>query len=114
MTKTILWIGGIFAILNLLIGLIVSAIGGFNIAISTIIIVLTSAILLWVSNSTMKDGYKVSLSFIIPTIGLIQYLCALFMPNRVADNLCLIAILLLLAFEAIMIIGAKSISSKIQ
>ena len=115
MNKTILWIGGVFAILNLLIGLIVSAYGGVNIAVTTMIIILTTVIILGVNCSMrLKDGFKVSLNFIIPVIGLIEYFFALFMPNRFTDNWCLIVILILLAFEVIILIGTKSISNKIR
>ena len=114
MNKTILLICGVFAILNLLIGLIVSAYGGINIAVTTMIIILTTVILLGVNGSIrLKDGFKVSLDFIIPVIGLIEYLFALFMPNRFTDNWCLIVILIILAFEALILIGTKSVSNKI-
>ena len=115
MNKTILWIGGVFALLNLLIGLIVSAYGGVNIAVTTVIILLTTIILLGVNGSMgLKDGFKISLDFIIPVIGLIEYFFALFMPNRFIDNWCLIVILILLAFESLILIGTKSISNKIR
>ena len=115
MTKTILWIGGVFALLNLLIGMIVTAYGSRNIAVTTVIIILTTVILLSVNDSVgLKDGFKVSLYFIIPVIGLIEYFFALFMPNRFTDNWCLIVILILLAFEIIIIILTKSISNKIR
>ena len=115
MNKTILWIGCVFALLNLLIGLIVSAYGGVNIAVTTVIIILTIVILLGVNGSLgLKDGFKVSLNFIIPVIGLIEYFFALFMPNRFTDNWCLIVILILLAFDALILIGTKSISNKIR
>lgn len=115
MNKTILLIGGVFAILNLLIGLIVSAYGGVNLAVTTVIIILTTIILLGVNSSMgLKDGFKVSLDFIITIIGLIEYFFALFMPNRFTDNWCLIVILILLAFEALILIVTKSISNKIK
>lgn len=115
MNKTIFWIGGVFAILNLLIGLIVSAYGGVNIAVTTVVIILTTLILLGINGSMgLKDGFKVSLDFIIPLIGIIEYFFALFMPNRFNDNWCLIIILILLAFEALILIVTKSISNKIK
>ena len=115
MNKTIIWIGGVFAILNLLIGLIISVYGVVNVTITTFIILLTTIILLGVNGSmVLKDGFKVSLDFIIPVIGLIQYLFALFMPNRIADNWCLIVIITLLAFEALILIGTIFISKKIS
>ena len=115
MNKTILWIGGVFAILNLMIGLIISTYGTVNVTITTFIIFLTTIILLGVNGSMgLKDGFKVSLDFIIPGMGLIQYFFALFMPNRFLDNWCLIVIIILFALEALLLIGAKSVSTKIK
>ena len=113
--KTILCIGGIYAILNLLIGLIISSYEGFNLAITTAIIIITTVLLMIVNGGWgLKDGYKVSLDFIIPTIGIIQYFFALFMPNGWRDNWCLIVILMLLALETILLICVKIILNKIK
>ena len=115
MNKIILFIGGICAILNLLIGLIVSAYGGVNIAVTTGIIVLTTVILLGINGyMNLKDGFKVSLDFIVPVIGLIEYLFALFMPNRFSDNWCLIVIIIILTFETLVLIATNFISKNIR
>lgn len=115
MNKTILWAGGILAILNVLIGMIVSTIGAFTIITTSIIIILTTVILLWLNgNGSLKDGFKVSLNFIIPLIGIMEYLFAIFMPNRFADNWCLILIFLLLTFENLILLIAKFISNKVE
>lgn len=113
--KTILCLGGIYAILNLLIGLIISSHDGFNLSITTTIIIITTVLLMIVNGGwRLKDGYKVSLDFIIPTIGLIQYFFALFMPNSLKDNWYLIVIIILWAFETILFISVKTISNKIK
>lgn len=115
MNKTILLIGGIAAVFNLLVGLIVSAYGEINLTITTVIIFLTTAILLGINGPIgLKDGFKVSLNFIIPIFALIEYLLALFMPNHIADNWCLVAILFIFAFEAIILISVRAISNKIR
>jgi len=115
MNKAIISIGAIFAVVNLLIGLIVSAYSGVNITVSTVIIVITTLILLAVNNRiTLKDGFKVSLNFIIPTIGLIEYLLAVFMPSKFTDNWCLISVIILFVVEAVLLIAAHSVSTKIN
>ena len=113
--KTILYLGVMFAILNLLIGLLISSYDGFNLAITTAIIIITTVFLMIVNGGWgLKEGYKVSLDFIIPTIGLIQYFFALFMPIGFKDNWCLIVILILLVFEPILLISMKKTSNKIK
>lgn len=116
MNKTIITLGSILAVVNLLIGLIVSAFGWINIVISTAIIVATTLLLLAISNGyiSLKDGFKVSLGFLIPAFGLIEYLFAVFMPNKFVDNWCLIVVILLCAMEAGLLITAHSVSTKIR
>ena len=110
--KTILCIGGVLALLNLLAGLILSNYDLVNIAVTTVIIIITTVVLLRVNSFTeLKDGFKVSLNFIIPTIGIIQYIFALFMPNRITDNWYLIILLILLAFEMMLLLITKSNSN---
>lgn len=115
MKKSIIVIGSILFIINLLLGLIISAYGCVNLFVSTAIILLTTIILLVVNDyMRLKDGYKVSLNVIIPIIGTVQFLIGIFMPRQFSDNWGLIAILILTAFEVILLIAANSISTKIS
>ena len=115
MKKTILWTGGVIAILNLLVGMIVTSYAVINITVTTAIILLTIIIMLDVNGCMhLRDGFKVSLNFLIPMLGIIQYFFALFMPHRIQDNWYLITILIILAFEVIILISAKFISKKIR
>ena len=115
MKKSIILIGATLALVNLLFGLIISAYDYFNLAISTIVIVLTFLILLAINGlMRLKDGYKVSLNIVIPAIGIVQYLFSLFMPSQFSDNWGLIVIIFLTAIEAILLIAANNISTKIR
>ena len=115
MKKSIILIGAILAVVNLLLGLIISTYDYFNLAISTIVIVLTAIILLAINvRLRLKDGYKVSLNIIIPIIGIAQYLFALFMPNHITDNWEFIAIILFSVIEVILCIAANSVSTIIK
>ncbi len=115
MKQSIIIIGSILVVVNLLLGLIISAYGCVNLVASTVILVLTAVILL-LANGRMglKDGYVVSLNILIPIIGLIQYLIAVFMPSRFSDNWGLITLLVLTAIEAILLVAANSITTKIS
>lgn len=115
MNKAIITISSVLVAVNLLCGLIVTAFGWFNIIISTLIIVLTTILLLAVFNlMNLKDGYKVSLSFIIPILGVIEYVLSVFMPNRMSDNWCLILIILLFLAEVVIVSVAQTVSNKIR
>lgn len=115
MKQSIILIGSILVVVNLLLGLIISAYGCANVIATTIILVLTTIFLLFVNGRMrLKAGYKVSLNVVIPIIGAIQYFIGLFMPSRFSDNWGLITLLALIALEAILLIAANSISTKIR
>lgn len=115
MKRSIFLIGSILVIVNLLLGLIISAYGCVNLVASTVILVLTAVVLLLINGRmSLKDGYVVSLNILIPIIGLIQYLIAIFMPSRFSDNWGLIMLLVLTVIEAVILVAAKSISTKIR
>lgn len=97
--------------LNLLVGLMLSAYTVFNMVVVSVILFLTAGILLWIDNSnTLKDGFKVSLSFIIPSLGLLEIILGALMPSRFVDNWCLLVILLLMAFEGILLVATHNTS----
>lgn len=115
MKRSIFLIGSILVIVNLLLGLIISAYECVNLIASTVILVLTAVFLLLVNERmSLKDGYVVSLNILIPIIGLIQYLIAVFMPSRFSNNWGLITLLVLIAIEAILLVATNSISTKIR
>lgn len=115
MNKAIITTGVLFGVVNLLIGLIVTAYGSANIAVTTVVIALTTVLLLAVNGRLrLRAGYKVSLSLIIPVIGAIQYFMGLFMPDRFSDNWVLIALIITEAVEAFLLIAANSVSNKVR
>lgn len=96
-----------------MLGMIISAYGYINLVASTVILILTAVVLLLVNGRmSLKGGYVVSLNILIPIIGLIQYLIAIFMPSRFSDNWGLITLLVLIAIEAILLVATNSISKK--
>lgn len=113
MNKAIIATGVLFGVVNLLIGLIVTAYGSANIAVTTAVIALTT-VLLWAVNARMRlsSGYRVSLCLTVPVIGAVQYFMGLFMPSRFSDNWVLTALIISVAFEAVLLIAANSASNK--
>lgn len=114
MKKAILISTTILLVLNLLFGLILSSYEWFNVAVSSGIIILTGILSLTANRASIKDGFKVSLFLLFSLIGLIQYLCAIFMPSTFTDNWFLIAIIILVGVEAILLTGANIVSNKIK
>lgn len=114
MKKTIVTIFGLICTLNILAGLVFSAFSLFNVAVSTLSLILTAIFCLWVYSAKLKDAFKVSLLAIIPVIGLIQYVIGILMPNSFENNVGIILIALSLAIEIGVLIISFQVSKHIR
>lgn len=114
MKKTIYYIFGALIVLNILAGFILSCYHVFNAVVSTIILILVAFLCVYVSRSSMKDGFKVSLLAIFPVVGLLQFFTSLFMPSYFTDNGLLLALIVTIIFEAIILIMAEQTSKHLH
>lgn len=114
MTKAIVCISALLIALNLILGVIVSSYGWFNITVSSFVILLTAVYCLLANLPSVRGGFKVSLSLIYPLAGLIQFFIALFMPIQFTDNWGLITILLIAGIEAVLLISALLTSKAVK
>ena len=102
--KNITLIAGIILLVaNLLFGSMISGYATFNMLLNCSVIVATTVLLYAVGQIALKDGFKISLSFLFAIFGFIIFLFGLFAPQRYEDNLSLMAILLIVVFEAIVL-----------
>ena len=114
MKQTIITLGIILCVLNLLVGLILSAYGWQNVVCSTMAVIVTTAFSLMGISTSIKDGFKLRLLLLFSVVGLIQFLLAALMPSTFTDNWCLIAILVLLVVEIAIFIITKKVSTAIK
>ena len=102
--KNITLITGIILLAaNLLFGSMISIYPSFNMLLNCGVIVATTVLLYAVGQIALKDGFKITLSFLFGILGFIIFLLGLFAPQRYEDNLALMAIMLIVAFEAIVL-----------
>lgn len=112
MTKIILLIGTLLIIVNTIIGLLLSNYLSFNwISVDVVLFINTLLLYLLSTNQIMSDGYKISLSFILPILGLISVLLAILSKEEYKDNYYLIGFITILAIEIILYIVAKNIKT---
>ncbi len=78
---------------------------------STLILIITFILVLVSQSSNMRDGFRVSLIFLLLFIGFVQYVLALIMPDYIKDNWVLITMLILFALSIISLVIGK-ITSK--
>jgi len=93
-------------IVNVLVGLIVTAYLLENVVMSSFVLV-ANALLLWVvGNSNMKDAFKVSFYIIFPFLCLLEFILAVLAPAKLENNLHLVGIIACVALQAILIFAA--------
>ena len=110
MKNLTLIIGGIILLLNLVIGLIFSSYKPFNIGLNSAIIILNTLILYSLGVAQIKDGFKISLSFLFLIAAVIEFILALFIPESFENNVALTMLILLFAGQAILYVIAYFVS----
>lgn len=112
--KRIIIISGIVLLtVNILFGLILSFFDNFNACVSSAVIIVTTLLLLLTNAICLKNGYKVSLFCLFSVLGIVEYALSLFAPNKFADNLWLIIVIVLIAIETILLLMTNTISKRI-
>ena len=110
MKNLTLVIGGIILLLNLVIGLIFSSYKPFNIGLNSVVIIVNTLMLYFLGVSQIKDGFKISLSFLFLIAAAIEFIMALFVPNEWENNVTLTMLILLFAGQVILYVIAYFVS----
>lgn len=114
MKKTILILGGLAFIVNVLFGLLLSGYSYFNIGVNCGVIALNTALLFCLYQFNMRDAFRIALSFLFVIVGMIELILGSLMQQHLQDNACLIAILILLFAEISLFVIVNILSSKIK
>ena len=104
MKNLILIIGTILIATNILAGWLLSCYSSFNMWFATVVILITSALLYCVHISHIKDAFKVSLTILLPIMGLIKLLLGVFSPNHIQDNWCVIVCIIISLLEILILV----------
>ena len=110
MKNLTLIIGGIILLLNLAIGMIFSAYKPFNIGLNSAVIVVNTLMLYSLGVAQIKDGFKISLSFLFLITAAIEFILALFVPETFENNVALTMLILLFVGQIILYLIAYYIS----
>ncbi len=116
MSKLKLIIGSLLLLVNTLFGLIISSYLPLNWIAVDFVLLINIFLLYKLSTSKMNNGFKVSLSFILPFLGIISTALAVLSPDKWKDNYYLIGFVCILFIEVLLYlipIQLKFISSNI-
>jgi hypothetical protein len=114
MKNLTLIVGGIALALNLLFGVLLSGYSWFNVGFTSIVIILTTLLIYLLRVLPMKDGFVIGLSFFFLLMGIVELILGFVSRPTVTDNGFVIATVLMLAFEAVLLIICSSISKKVK
>jgi hypothetical protein len=114
MRQLIITLGAIFLLVNLAFGLALKSFETFNLVFSSGVIVATTIIFFLVDSIKMKDAFKVSLFLINGVCGLIEYVIALIAERDIPNNWYYVVLIVILAFQLILITTTNITSKKIS
>lgn len=114
MKKTILFSTIAVLVVNILAGLLLSGYHTFNVVATSVVVVLTAALMYITECITMKDAFRVSLPFTFAILGVIMFLLMLFSNHQLQDNGSVIVSLVILMIEAVILYIMHRVSKQIQ
>ena len=86
----------------------------FNVGYTSIVIILTTLLIYLLRALPMKDGYVIGLSFFFLLLGVVEFILGLISRPVISDNGIVIATVLMVAFQAVLLIICSSISKRIK
>ena len=106
MKNLTLILGGIILLLNSIIGLIFSSYKPFNIGLNTGVIIVNTLMLYILGVSKIKDGFKISLSFLFLIAAVMEFVTAFLVSESFENNVALTILILLFACQVILYVIA--------
>ncbi len=97
-------------LLNSMVGLILSSYAVFNWMVNDFVILVNVFLLIYLSASNIKDGFKFGVSFLFLIMAILQFLLGLFMESTFNDNWLLIILLITFFTQIGLMLVVKSLS----
>lgn len=114
MKKTILFAAIAVLIVNIAAGLLLSSYHTFNMLTTSVVVILTAALMYITEIIAMKDAFRASLPFVFAAMGIVMFLLMLFSKHQIQDNWCVIVSLIILLIEAVMLYITHRVSKTIK
>ncbi len=114
MKRTILILGGLALIVNVLLGLLLSRYDCFNMGVNCGVIALNSALLFCLWQFNLRDAFRISFSFLFSVLSIVELVLGCLIPQKLEDNGYLIAIIAILFVEITLFVITNILSNKIN
>jgi hypothetical protein len=103
--------GFIAILINSLIGLMFTSYPIFNWLLSDVVIIINVFLLHLLSQSKISDGFKIGLTFVFSTLGLIMFLLSIKSESRLENNIMLAIVVILLSIQMVLLIITNSLKT---
>ena len=103
MKKTIIFSAIAVLVVNILAGFLLSSYHTFNVVATSVVVVLTAALMFITGSITMKDAFRVSLPFTFVFLGVVMFLLMIFSKHQLQDNWCVIVSMVILLIEIVIL-----------
>lgn len=111
--KKALLIGVILLFMNTILGLLLSCYPTFNVCLNSVVILITLIMIAWVDATSIKDGFRVSLTYVLIIMGALECFIGLFAKSKIIDNWVVMTDIVLTTIALILIILTKKLSKDI-
>ena len=113
MKKTILILGCLALVFNVLLGLLLSKYSYFNMGVNCGVVVLNTALLFCLWHFNLRDAFRISFSFLFAFLAIVEIILGCLMRQQLQDNAYLIAIIAILFIEITLFVITNIVSNKI-
>lgn len=114
MKQIVVTLGAIFLLANLAFGLVLDSFDAFNLLMSSGTIIFTTAVLVSIEFIKIKDGFKVPLYVINSFCGIVEYIIALVAKNDISNNWFYVLLIVIIAFQLVLLTATNVTSKKIS
>ncbi len=112
MKRTILLLGGLTLIVNVLFGLLLSGYSYFNMEVNCGVIALNTALLFCLYQFNIRDAFRIAFSFLFSFLYIAELVLGCLMPQKLENNGYLIAIIVILFAEISLCVIVNILSNK--
>lgn len=114
MKNIIFIIGSALLVLNLLLGLVISAYHPFNMWMNCIVVIINIILVYLASIVKLKDAFRISMLLLFPILGFVEFLCGFFVAPKWEDNFLIVLVLIMLFVQTLLLTAANYVSKKIN
>ena len=105
--------GGTLLLVNLIIGLLITAYPMFNLCFTSIVIAITTLLLYTLCKVNLKDGFIIGLSSLFSLLGLVELILGAVSGDSLQNNGCVITAVILIAIQVLTLVICNVVSKNV-